>query len=264
MVSKKRTVSIVGAGHVGRLTNELFPDAAVYDKYLKKFSSSITRDAAASSADICFVCVPTPGTQSGSADISIVQEVCSWLKSDLVVIRSTVPPGTTESIRDSFQLRTVCWPEYIGQWEYPSKFGAQLADWPFVLVGGHPDDTRELVEILAEKLGPEKTYRQSSAVQVELAKYMENSWLAVQAVFAREFRLLADNLDVDYWELRELWSLDPRVSKAHTVAVRSSSKFGGTCLPKDLAAIIAVASKLGFDLPLLEAALTYGLPGGTP
>lgn len=256
MSAAEKRVGIIGLGHVGELTRELFPDAVIYDKYIPQYCSAAARSAVAA-VDVCFVCVPTPRAENGAADIRDVIEVCSWLQAPLVVLRSTVPPGTTDLVREEHGPRVVCWPEYIGRWPYPTAGGRSISDWPAFAVGGRPEDTGELIDLLVTRLGPEKTYRQAPAVQVELAKYMENSWLAVQVAFACEFRALADALGVGYWELRELWALDPRVVKTHSAAIRNQTQFGGVCLPKDLSAIVSVAAASGVGVPVLTAALSH-------
>ena len=129
--------------------------------------------------------------------------------------------------------------------------------WPFVLLGGRPDDTRPLVPWLASVLGPDRTYRQADARTVELCKYMENCWLAGQVLFANEFARIAEVMEIDYWELREMWALDPRVSRHHTAVFSDSPGFGGNCLPKDVAAIVAASSSAGYEPQLLRAFMEF-------
>src|SRR5439155_21788336 len=71
-----------------------------------------------------------------------------------------------------------------------------------------------------------------------------------------EFFDLAQRFDVDFNELRELWLLDPRIGKSHTFVFPDQRGFGGRCLPKDLAAIINSAERLGYEASLLKAVLT--------
>ena len=174
----------------------------------------------------------------------MVTEVADWLETPYIVIRSTVPPGTTESLRQRVERPVVFWPEYSGEWTHMVPWEHSVRGWPFVLLGGRPDDTRPLVPWLASVLGPDRTYRQADARTVELCKYMENCWLAGQVLFANEFARIAEVMEIDYWELREMWALDPRVSRHHTAVFSDSPGFGGNCLPKDVAAIVAASSPL--------------------
>jgi len=103
------------------------------------------------------------------------------------------------------------------------------------------------------KLGPSKVYRQTSARTAELTKYMENTWFCTQVIFANEFARIASSIGVDYLELRELWGLDPRVSKSHTLVFEENPGFGGKCLPKDIKAVISSAKSAGYEPEFLEA-----------
>lgn len=208
-------------------------------------------------ADVAFVCVPTPAAPDGSANIDAVVEVANWLETAWIVIRSTVLPGTTESIRRSVGRPVVFWPEYCGEWTYQVPWEHSVAGWPYVLLGGRPEDTRPLVPWLARTLGADRTYRQADARVVELCKYMENSWLAGQVAFANEFARIAKVMGVDYWELREMWALDPRVSRHHTAVFDEAAGFDGRCLPKDLDAIVVASSSTGYEPRLLRALIAF-------
>jgi nucleotide sugar dehydrogenase len=255
MLSQHPSVAIVGIGHVGRGMVAMFPSAVRYDPYSGEYPDTTRADVNA--ADVAIVCVPTPASADGSANIDAVIEVVDWLATPWIVIRSTVPPGTTESLRERVGRPVVFWPEYCGEWTYASPWEHSVHGWPFVLLGGRPEDTRPLLPWLAATMGADRTYRQADARTVELCKYMENSWLAGQVLFANEFARIAQAMNIDYWELREMWALDPRVSRHHTVVSPDAAGFGGSCLPKDIDAIVAASSKAGYDPQLLRAFIEF-------
>lgn len=259
----ERTVGIVGYGHVGRAMHTLFPAAVLYDPGIPEHAS--TRDAV-NATDICFVCVPTPSAPDGAADVSAVAEVVGWLQSTIVVIKSTVPPGTTAKLRADSGKRIVFSPEYYGESTYHHEWAAGPAAWPFLIVGGPSEDTAPVISLFASRLGPQKTYRQVTAEMAELVKYMENTWLAAQVAFAWQFGLLSERFGVDYWELRELWALDPRVSRWHTALLEGSPGFRGKCLPKDVRAIAEAGRVAGCDVSWLDSLLAFNdsLQRGTP
>ena len=218
-------VAIVGNGHVGKSMRTIFPDAVVFDP---NFTEHANNQKLVNDSDICFVCVPTPALSNGQADLTIVEQVIGWLESKIIVIKSTVPPGTTTRLREQSGKRVVFSPEYVGESQYARP--AQLRDpeeWPYVIVGGPGCDTRPVVDLMAPVLGPQKIYRQVPAETAELAKYMENTWLAMQISFAWQFGLIAEALRADYWEVRELWALDPRVSRWATALFDEAPGFGG-------------------------------------
>ncbi|MVN89411.1 hypothetical protein GO986_22005 [Deinococcus sp. HMF7620] len=242
-------IGIVGFGHVGKSMRTLFPDAVIYDP---AYAAS-ARQEDINACQIVFVCVPTPMTGSGSADVSIVEEVVDWIDPGaVIVIKSTVTPGTTDALKRRTGKRIVFSPEYVGESPYYLPEGFRPDSWPFVIVGGDNADTKPVMNLHIEKLGPTKTYRQTTALQAEICKYMENTWLAMQVIFANQFFDIAESAGADYAELRELWALDPRVSKWHTAVFASRRGYSGKCLPKDVAAIHAYARSLGVPTALLD------------
>ncbi|HUR04771.1 MAG TPA: hypothetical protein VM347_19665, partial [Nonomuraea sp.] len=151
-------MAIVGNGHVGRNMRTIFPDAVVFDP---NFTEHARNQELVNNADLCFVCVPTAALPNGQADLSTIEHVIGWLECELIVIKSTVPPGTTTRLREQSGKRIVFSPEYVGESQY--ALPAQLRDpveWPFVIVGGPRSDTRLVVDLMASVLGPQKIYRQ--------------------------------------------------------------------------------------------------------
>src|SRR5579862_5866991 len=142
MIAYNPRVAIIGYGHVGRTLSATFPEALIYDKHLDSYSGN---QRLVNTADIALVCVPTPPTHEGAADMTALDEVFSWLQTSWIVIRSTVPPGTTERLRQRHNRPVVFWPEYVGEWPYPVPWERSATGWPFVLLGGRPDDTGPLV-----------------------------------------------------------------------------------------------------------------------
>ena len=249
-------IAIIGYGHVGKSMQQIFPAAVIYDKYQNGHQDPLSQ------VNDCYmgiIAVPTPSNSDGSCDISAVEEVVSWLETPLILIKSTVPPGTTDMLKARYDKRIVFSPEYFGEYSYylPEEFTP--LGWPYVIVGGDSRDTREIVQLFTTRLGPAKTYIQTDARTAELTKYMDNAWLSMQVTFANEFYEIAEALGVDYSELRELWSLDPRVSKYHTAVFSEERGFGGKCLPKDLKAITVSAQAAGYNPGLLNAVLDSNL-----
>lgn len=247
-----KKVGIVGFGHVGHAIHQLLVLGTDMYWYDPNGDSSWSKEDI-NKCDLAIICVPTPPGVGGSCDISIVEESVKWLETPLILIKSTVPPGTTSYLAEKYKKRVCFSPEYYGESNYwiPEEWGNPKA-WPFLIIGGNPRDTEEIVKMFVPILGPMKTYWQTDAVTAELVKYMENSWLATQVIFANEFYQIAKALGVDFYELRELWALDPRVAKSHTTVFPENRGFSGKCLPKDLSAIIECSKKAGYSPELLE------------
>lgn len=222
---------IVGYGAVGKAVHEIFPGARIFDGPL-----GIGNLEDLAEADVVFVCVPTPPNEDGSCDTSIVEDVVAQLTAEIIVIRSTVVPGTTSRLRDKYGKRIVFQPEYIG--EAPSHPFASEKAVTWVILGGAPGDTAIVADVY-RAANPLLSIEEVSSETAELAKYMENAFLATRVAFANEFFDLARAVGVDYDRLREVWLLDPRMGPSHTLVSDESRGFGGRCLPKDLSALLA-------------------------
>lgn len=241
-------VGIVGMGVVGRAAARLFaPDVATHDI---ADPDSASRDEI-NGCDLAFVCVPTPPGADGACDSSAVEEVVDWLAAPRIVIRSTVPPGTTDRLRARTGKAIVFQPEYLG--ETPAHPCAGAGPPPFIVLGGPISETSPVADFYKPRVGAATRFHFCDARTAELAKYMENAFFATKVTFVNEFRRIAAALGVDYNRLREVWLADERISPDHTDAYPDAPGFSGKCLPKDLAAIIACAEAAGAEPALLKA-----------
>lgn len=251
--SSAMKLGLVGFGVVGHAVAEVFGTArlAIYDKFQRDYNSTAQR-AAMDDQDLVFVAVPTPEGADGGADIGQVEEVVSWVRAPLC-IKSTVPPGTTDMLARQYH-KTICFsPEFVGEtpW-HPFKTAATPG---FIVAGGPRAAAQRILQAYQERLGPAPRYWLTNAKTAEMAKYMQNCFLATKVAFANQFFELAQALEIDFTELRELWLQDPRVGRSHTL-VTEERGFGGRCLPKDLAAMVALGRQVG-GAPLLEAVQRY-------
>lgn len=246
-MSNQFTVAIVGYGAVGKGMSQLFPSAVPYDPPL-----GLGSKAEVNRCRFAFVAVPTAMAADGSADTSIVEEVVSWIESEVIILRSTVPPGTTDRLRASTGKAIVFQPEY-GPAETPDHPFNNLRNVRWAILGGDRQDTIKVADLYKTTFSADFTIQQTNARTAELTKYMENAFLALKVTFCNEFYDIAEAQGVDYNELRELWLLDPRIGRSHTFVLPFGRGFGGRCLPKDLNAIIHASKVAGADPGLLEA-----------
>ncbi|GIW68419.1 MAG: hypothetical protein KatS3mg099_367 [Candidatus Parcubacteria bacterium] len=273
--SGEPVVGVVGYGYVGKAVARFFAErfaVAVYDPYVRALPPETPQGVrkvvslrGLKDAVVSVVCVPTPEGKDGAADVRIVEEVVRALPTSLIVIKSTVPPGTTRRLREETGKRLVFSPEYIGEGKY-TVFSEGERAYPhptdmrqhrFHIFGGEREDTRRAIAVWQKVAGPQVRYFQTDSTTAELVKYAENSYLALKVAFCNQLYDLAQALGVDYHELRELWLQDGRIEPAHTLVFPDDRGFGGKCLPKDTAAILAVAREAGVDLSVLEAVVTY-------
>jgi UDPglucose 6-dehydrogenase len=260
--TKRKTVAVIGHGYVGKAIVKFFKDhfdVIVYDPMQPEVSA--TKEDINKKADLAIISVPTPMGKDNSADISAVEESVRWLETPLILIKSTIPPTTTETLAKKYKKNVAFSPEYIGEGNYAIPFWNGYPDptdmkkHDFVIMGGPKKVTEKIMLFFKTVLGAEPTYVQTTSTTAELCKYMENSFLATKVTFCNEFYDIAKNLGVDYNELREMWLLDGRIGRSHTVVFEDRRGFGGKCLPKDVNAIVKASTRAGYEPKLLKAVL---------
>lgn len=264
-------IAIIGYGYVGKAMASFFlrrNEIVVYDPFVfdRSNDSDKTKNFLTDSHDevnacgLAVICVPTPMSDDGVCDTSIVEETVSWLKTPLILIKSTVPPGTTDMLKGKYGGNIVFSPEYIGegkyyvpQWKYPDP--NDMVSHTFQVFGGDKKDTTRLVDIFIKIMGPHVFFYQTDAKSAEFVKYMENAWGAMKVTFCNEMYEICTALGVDYNTVREGWALDSRVEKMHTAVFPDSRGFGGKCFPKDVNALVGFAKHAGYDAKLIRQVL---------
>ena len=244
-MERDNSIAIIGAGFVGQSLLRLFGQCPVHDP-----DKGLTDQSAVNRAQFAFICVPTPTAPDGSCDTSIVEEVVGWCGSQIIVIRSTVAPGTTDRLRSQTGKRIIFQPEYIGETAAHPLLDHQAQG--FSVLGGPIEDTSPVADLYKRFYHAGHRFHFCSVLCAELAKYMENAFYAVKVTFCNEFHDIARAHGVDYNELREVWLADPRISRDHTFVYADNRGFSGKCLPKDVSAIIAASTQTGFTPDLLR------------
>jgi nucleotide sugar dehydrogenase len=250
------SVAVIGnLGVVGRAMEALLRphvDVVTYDRAGP--TGYPTDDLAR--CEFAVVCVGTPPGPEGTCDIGDVVDAVDQLPVGRVLLKSTVPPGTTDGLIAKTGKEVCFWPEYVGETPYPSPHWPSGMDGvPFVVIGGRPESRRRFIDDLLPMLGPARTYFQCTAVEAEVIKYMENAYFATKVTFVNEFRAICEAVGADWHTVREGWLLDPRVDPDHTAVFTDAPGFGGRCLPKDVNAIVAAARTAGYTPELLQEVL---------
>lgn len=247
-------IGIIGQGYVGsaiKLGFQDYYDVFTYDKFdLGKSTHSKISDLV-EEAKVIFVCVPTPMRKDGTCYTGIVEEVIREINETatdhIVVIKSTIPPGTTDRINQEYTHSTVIFnPEFLTEANFLDDFKNQNR----IILGGDRKGTNKLRQIYS-KVFPKATIVKTGAKHAEMVKYFTNTFLATKVSFANEMYNICQQLDLDYDKVVEYATYDERLGKSHwgVPGPDEDFGFGGHCLPKDLSAMIN-----GFDtLGLLEA-----------
>ena len=241
-----KNVLIVGYGIVGHnLKNEiarLEPD--VVDKYKPE---CVTKDPD-KHYHVAIICVDTPYSETGGCcDITEVENAIRENDADIYVIKSTILPGTTDMLCEKTNKEIIFSPEYYGNTQHCNNF-----DFAFVILGGRRSACAQVVQLLQHIYDARCSFHMTDAKTAELAKYMENSYLATKVSFCNQFWNIAQEIGVDYEELRELFVLDPRVNPSHTFVYDETPFWNSHCLNKD---VRAVAEK--YDAALLKSIIEF-------
>jgi UDPglucose 6-dehydrogenase len=208
-------------------------------------------DQAVAHADVFFIAVGTPTDEDGSADVRHVESAARELgrriaRDALLIVKSTVPVGTSERVRRAateevsargvdLKVAVASNPEFL-------KEGAAVQDFmhPDRIVVGTED--RRSIEILTELYAPFNRNRERLLVldtrSSELAKYAANAMLATRISFMNELARLAEHLGADIERVRRAIGADPRIGPSFLYA---GAGYGGSCFPKDVRALLAMA-----------------------
>ncbi len=241
------SVVVIGMGVVGRAQSKLFGDVVTYDiaDGLPYPGEEIAQ------CDFAVIAVGTPQGTGGHADISAVRDAVATLPAYLpVLIRSTVPPGTTDRLQAAYPSRLVGHaPEFLterdgGPWP-------ESADVPFLILGGQPR-ARRFFRPYLERDFSEVIY-ECTATEAELVKYTSNLYWATRVTFVNEMAAICAAHGEDWETVRDGWLRDERVNPAYTAMAGFSPGFGGACWPKDLSALIAASTAAGYDPVFLRA-----------
>ncbi len=239
----REKIGIVGIGMVGGALKEYFEQKGrnlfLYDK--GKNIGSIDR---VNEAELIFVCVPTP--YNGGFDLSIVKETCQKLSSGkVVVIKSTVVPGTTESLQKEFPEHKFLFnPEFLVE----EKAVKDMFN-PDRQIMGYTQASKDLAGQVIELLPRADYEKVIPASEAEMIKYFGNTFLSVKVIFGIQMYELCKKMGLDYDTVREGASADPRIGPSHLDVFHGGYQgYGGKCLVKDIRALIEMANKSGVDL----------------
>ena len=227
--------------------------------------ASVSADWAIKHSDVAMVCVGTPSGPNGRIDTVAIERVAEDIGRALerrdqlftIVLRSTVLPGTTEAVLiralrnclgDTMDEKVAIAvnPEFMRE-------GMSIADFaqpPMTLVGCTDDATAVRLRMLYRHV--DAPFVQTSIRVAEMTKYVSNAFHALKICFANEIGDLCESLGVDPLEVARTFVMDRKLNISEAY-LRPGFAFGGSCLPKDLRAMMNAAHESYVHLPLLGA-----------
>lgn len=222
---------------------------------------------------VYFVCLPTPMYEDGAADLSIVESTLDELAkvpgSRIAVVKSTVPPGSTETWNKKYAgtgLRVVFSPEFLTEANALDDMRNQNR----IVLGGPRPHINKVKEIFQSAFPSVKLIKTSSTT-AEMVKYVTNCFLATKVAFANEMSQICEALDatganIDYDKVVEYARLDERLGTSHWAVPGpdGSRGYGGHCFPKDVNALVYQAKQLGISPTVIEASWKKNLEVRAP
>jgi GDP-mannose 6-dehydrogenase len=220
-------------------------------------------DGAVAGTDLGFICVGTPSKANGSLDLTYLRRVADDIGQAVrrqrspmvVVVRSTVLPGTTRQVLLPDLERAAGRPVAVGVHPEFLREGTAIGDYyepPKVVVGALADEVRDLVTPVAARPGAPLV--QTDLELAEMVKYADNAWHALKVTFANEIGSLAKAQGLDGHSVMDILCADTKLNLS-PVYLRPGFAFGGSCLPKDVRALRYQGRSLDLDLPVLNAIL---------
>lgn len=250
-LSGSAPIGIIGAGVVGGALQSYLTgrggDVRLYDPPKGHTSLRALNDA-----ETVFLCVPTPyAAGRGFDDSYLLSALSSLAGSHVVVIKSTVLPGTTQMLQERMpQHRFLFNPEFLREATAYDDFinpDRQIVGCTYASLG----DAHRIMDLLPR--APFERIVPSS--DAEMAKYVANSFLAVKVSYANEVYDLCDRLHIDYDSVKDIVAADERIGGSHMDVLDSGYRgYNGKCLPKDSKALLDLARTMGIDLRVLRAA----------
>ena len=201
--------------------------------------------------EIVYICVPTPSKEDGSCDTSIVREVIQQLKErgydNIIAIKSTVKPGTTELLIYLTKMKICFVPEFLRERCAITDF---IENHSLLAVGTYSKFIYD--EVVACHGKYPKECVMLSPTEAEILKYYSNIYNALKIVFANEMYEISKAVGADYTKIKNAF-IKRDTSKDMYLDVNDNFRgFGGMCLPKDTAAISAFVKELNLDMKLFE------------
>jgi len=252
-------IGIIGQGFVGNAIYQKFKN--YFDVHTYDLDESKSNDSKENviHQQFVFLCLPTPMNTNGSCNVDIIERELENI--DLiadnqeivktVVIKSTIPPGTTQKWNKKYEaLNIVFNPEFLTEANAVEDFSNQNR----IILGGPRPATTELRRLYS-KVFPKAHIIKTDSTHAEMVKYLTNSFLATKVSFANEIYQVCEKLNIDYDKVVEYATLDDRLGKSHwnVPGPDGDFGFGGHCLPKDLSALIYLAMNLDTETNVLNA-----------
>ena len=285
-MSTRETVGVIGVGYVGLVTaaclaelghhvvcRDIVPERVamlqrgevpihepgvpeLLQRNAERLTFTLDMEDVFRDARIAIICVDTPPTASGDADLSRVEAVIEALPASaegaVLVMKSTVPVGTGNRVRSELDARGREDVGYVSNPEFLRE-GSAVADFrqpDRVVVGGdRPEDVERVARLYQDLNAPILTTDIASAEMIKLAS---NAFLATKISFVNEIANVCERVGADVEEVARGMGMDSRIGQSF---LRPGIGYGGSCFPKDVTALKQLAGNTGYSFQLLASVI---------
>lgn len=232
---------------------------------VKKGNLKATKDSyeAILTTDISFICVGTPPKENGDLDLTILEKVCAEIggilkekNGHIVVIRSTMFPGSLDNLKKILEENSG---KKMGEGFYLAvnpeflREGSAISDFfspPYIVIGTVSKEIHKKIFEVYKGIKTKKFLVKPDVAQ--MIKYSNNSWHALKVTFANEIGAICKEKGIDSKNLMNLFTQDEDLNLS-SYYLMPGFAYGGSCLPKDTAALKNEATKLGLKTPLINS-----------
>lgn len=212
--------------------------------------------------EVSFICVGTPSTNNGHLDLgavySVSEEIAEGIREKngfhVIVIRSTVLPGTNKKVSKLIHKKSgkICNKDFavVSNPEFLRE-GTAVQDFfnpPFTIIGANNHKAIEKLKKIYEGIGPQ--FLVTDIAVAEMIKFVNNAFHALKITFANEIGNICKKLKIDSHQLMDIFCLDKKLNLS-SYYLKPGFAYGGSCLPKDLKALMTIAHDHYQDCPML-------------
>ncbi len=254
MDTKNQSIGIIGVGMVGGALKRYFEEMRGYERGVNLFLYDLDPRKGyqddVNRSGVIFVAVPTPRSADGGAELdAVILTLEKMSGSKIAVLKSTIPPGTTEMLQKRFPRHRLLFnPEFLTEaraWENMTHPDRQLVGW----TSASRAVAREVLSLLpsASLIAPSENF-ELTATEAEIIKYAANCFLTRKVTFANALHDLAMHHGVRYEHIRKAVGADLRIGASHLDVHHDGYRgYGGYCFVKDTDALIAHCRSQGLE-----------------
>lgn len=247
-------IGIVGAGFVGGAVKNAYDTFGVPTIVHDPAKGFVSTWEELKACDGVYVCVPSPTSDTGECNTSILEDVLKNLAGmdGVIISKVTAPPGVYAKLQ-------VIYPNLVHAPEFlvAATANDDYIHGYFAFIGGNEEYCQRAEAIIRASQPSLRDVTYCSITEASLAKYTINSFLATKVVFMNQVYELAEQLGVNFTNLTNMLKSEKRFGDSHlrVPGPDGSRGFGGACFPKDTQALIFEAERAGVDFSLLKSAV---------